>query len=107
MNIAFKTFLLAITLCFFSQPPAEAKSHRVRALDDAIVSVDVSPDGTNQVVTIEISEGKPNQKFILECTADLTTWNTLASSRLSDNGVFSFRFTSTDTKCFFRVRHGK
>ena len=104
MRMTLNAVLLPVVLgVILSALNVQAKSHRVRALDNALVSMDV----TNQVVTIDISDGTPNQKFVIECTTDFRSWNTLVTSRLSLAGAFNYQFECLEPKCFFRVRHGK
>ena len=87
---------LALTLHVGAKPGNGAK---FRSVDGMVLSFGI----TNDVVTLDLSEGKPGAKFVIQYTTNFLTWPVLTPAHLSGSGAFRYEYTTTHPHCFYRI----
>jgi hypothetical protein len=94
--------LITAALCFLFTLQVGAKpgnGGKWRTVDGIVLSFGI----TNDVVTLDLSDGKPGGKYVIQYTADLNTWSLLTPAHLSGTGTFRYEYTSNGPHCFYRI----
>ncbi len=58
---------------------------------------------TNTQVTLDLSQGHPNDRYNIECSTNCTVWSLVTLARLSSRGDFRYVYTNTVPYCYYRV----
>jgi hypothetical protein len=79
---------------------APGKSHSYKLKDGVLVTFTYQDDGQK---VLDLSDGKYNAYYTIECSTNLSDWSVLAMLRLSNRGSAAFIDTSSFPLCFYRV----
>ena len=94
--------LLTATLCLVLTLHVSAKPGngvKFRTVDGMVLGLGV----TNNVITLDLSEGKPGGKYVIQYTTDFNTWPVLSPAHLSGSGTFRYEYATSDPHCFYRI----
>src|SRR5213596_1213889 len=58
---------------------------------------------TDAQVSIDLSDGHPNDRYNIECSTNCTSWSLVTAARLSPQGAFHYAYTNLAPYCYYRV----
>lgn len=95
----FKSVLIAVLIVLGAVVAKAGNAYGRRTASGMFISFAY----TNSQVTLDLSQGRPNDRYNVECSTNCTAWSLVTAARLSNRGDFRYVYTNTIPYCYYRV----